>query len=142
MIVDVLKTVMEATNRQRKAAAQNMRLGDFIKALEARPQDQQVAFDFCGFTPSEFKSYRGFYEDLSLTFSVDGPNGKKVSDLLAEARAANGAEFTGYKGGEFMMDEQTLLWAAPYGRSYSTAITGVTGDDFQTIIETVWMRQH
>ena len=135
-----IKAAMQVMNDQRKDSAQNLRLGDFIKILEERPQDQTISFDFCGFAPKKFDSYRGYYEDLSLSPSDETYSKVKVADVLADAKAAMGKTFTGYKGGEFLMDADTLLWTSPYGESHSTAIIDVTGDDFETIIVTAWIR--
>lgn len=134
-----IEATMKVMNDQRKSSAQNMRLGAFIKALETRPQDQRIALDFCGMTPEHLDSYRGYYEDLAFrpgeTYSK-----RTVAEVLQEAKKALGATFTGYKGGDFTMDENTLLWVSPYGESHQTAIVGITGDDYETIIETQWLR--
>lgn len=134
-----IEKMMEVMNDARKRAATNMRLGDFIRALEARAQDQRIAFDFCSYAPGSLDSYRGFYEDLSWSFG-ERYAGVTVADVLAKAKAAIGQTFEGYKGGDFTMSEDTILWVAPYGESHSTAITGITGDKYQTIIETGWVR--
>ena len=133
-----IQDALRLMNEGRKRASQNMRLGAFIEALEKRPQDQRISFDFCGLSPEKLQSYRGFYDDLALPFDVAYPS-VKVSDMLANARAAIGRTFEGYKGGDYLMDADTLLWVSPYGESHSTAVVGVTGNDYETIIETAWM---
>lgn len=40
-------------------------------------------------------------------------------------RDAIGAEFTGYKGGEYYMDGQTPLWVSEHGVSSGVALVGV-----------------
>lgn len=56
-------------------------------------------------------SDRGFYEDLAF----DPVAYTTFGEMLAHARAANGATFTGYKGGEFQMHEYTSCHIGKYG---------------------------
>lgn len=59
-------------------------------------------------------SYRGYYCDLAFekngTFTM-------ASELKKECQLLIGMVFTGYKGGEFEMNESTPLWIAEYGKS-------------------------
>lgn len=82
-------------------------LGRFISELEKLPQDKEIE-NVC--SPH---SYRGYYSDLALekesgTRSV----GSLVEKLKSECL---GQTFTGYKGGDFYMDENTPMWIAKYG---------------------------
>ena len=130
---------MKTLDDERRRTAKNMRLGELIKALEEQPPKAALRFDFCDQTPGHLASYRGYYSDLSLVPS-DEPNfALTVEDFLPRLKAAIGDTFTGYKGGEYRMDENTLLWVAHYGRNPSTAVCGVAGDGIYTIIETCWI---
>lgn len=97
-----------------------MRLGDLIATLEATPGDWLVQFSN-GTTPGEFASWRGIYSQLTL---CPGVAPRTVGDLLAAARAADGAEFTGYKGGEYAMHPSTPVWADDWGQVDYRAILG------------------
>lgn len=57
-------------------------------------------------------SYRGYYEDLAFEPS-DGF--RKASDLLADCLSALGKTFEGWKGGDFLMKEDTPVWIAVEG---------------------------
>lgn len=57
-------------------------------------------------------SYRGDYSQLAF-----GPKrNARVSDMLACAREALGATYTGWKGGEFTMGEDTEVYLAEHGK--------------------------
>lgn len=116
-------------------------LGELIRLLEKKDAKLSVRFAFCNVACGELESYRGYYEDLSVQPAFPGskPVYETVGDLLNALRGAIGKEYTGYKGGEFAMHDETLLWVAEYGHSGSTAITGLSknGDlDYRVYIET------
>lgn len=96
---------------QNERAATQVTLGELISFLSDAPQDAKVATD-TGYIIGPLQSYRGYYSDLSFACGESLPT---VSAVLADARAALGAEFTGYKGGEFRMSKATPMWCAPYG---------------------------
>lgn len=56
-------------------------------------------------------SYRGYYSDLA--FEEGGENTAAL--LLEHCREAMGREFGGYKGGDYLMGENTPVWVAHYG---------------------------
>lgn len=85
-----------------------MTLGDLIKALEKADPERVVPFGFSG--PH---SYRGIYADLAFEPAFD----VTIAHMLQAARSALGKTFTGYKGGEFLMDEDTDCWIAEYGHT-------------------------
>lgn len=109
-------------------------LGKLIEQLERRGQKQSVRYDFCGLSPFRIASYRGYYEDLAIGWREgEAPT---VSGLLAELKIAIGCTFQGYKGGDFHMDAATNLWVSNWGECDGTAIVGVSGEDWETILET------
>lgn len=83
-----------------------MELGELITALEAEDPRKVVPHGFTG--PH---SYRGHYEQLAF----EPASNVTVSAMLADARSAVGAEYQGYKGGDFTMDERTECWLASWG---------------------------
>lgn len=133
---------IQAMSAARKQSAQNMRLGDLIKSLETRPEDSWLRFDFCGISPIDVDSYRGFYEDLALVPSeFNQSSDVTVGSFLPTLKRAVGETFEGWKGGDYVMDEKTLLWVAQRGNSNSTAVVGVAwSGDYETIIQTAWVR--
>lgn len=82
----------------------HLTLGGLIQALEAAPSDAKIGI-------GEPHSYRGYYRDLAFEPCAPRP----VAEVLTEARACVGKVFTGYKGGDFEMDEATPLWIATWG---------------------------
>lgn len=123
-----------------------MRLGELIDTLAGLDPDLLVRYDN-GHLPQTFFSWRGIYAELTLheSFRDWDPEGKcftedpprTVRDLLAEARAANGGTFKGYKGGDYTMGLDTPVWADAYGCYSCNAITGIKVDGDQAILTTL-----
>lgn len=88
-------------------------LSDLIVELEKIDGNKIVKFGF-----GEPMSYRGYYEDLAFTPERD----VKISDMLNYAKSALGKTFTGYKGGEYKMEDWTDCYIAEYGTSYGDMI--------------------
>lgn len=89
-------------------------LGEVILLLKAQPASNIVKLDFTDDNPDGLRSYRGYYEDLSLDYDSDAKS-MKVKRLLKMFEVADGSTYTGYKGGDFTMHRRTLVWVAPYG---------------------------
>ncbi len=102
-----------------------MNLGQFTDAVARLKPDTIVRFAFGGLPPHEFGSYRGNYSHISIGFGTELTDGVTAEKLLAKCRAADGAMFYGYKGGEFVMDRRTPLWVANYGDCTNTTICDV-----------------
>ncbi len=117
-------------------------LSNLIDALEKRDQAGGVRFDFGGLRPTRLHSYRGYYEDLALGFAAYDAQGAvdTIGELLRGLKESVGCEFTGWKGGEFMMDRNTALWVANAGETSGTAIVGIHPEPhWTTIILTKWI---
>ena len=84
-----------------------------------------------GSSPSGTNSYRGYYEDLAIEFNSFrtsiGEFKKMLNDALNE-------EFTGYKGGEYIMNEDTPLWKSNYGNASGDAIIKIALNDYGGVI--------
>lgn len=110
-----------------------MRLEDWIKALEALPRTAEVVFDD-GEYVGRLISWRGVYAQLSLP---DARQPLTVADLLADAQAAIGGTFTGYKGGDYVMSASTPVWADDYGTCPGRIPTGAVCDiDGRVVVST------
>ena len=83
-----------------------MTLGGLIKFLSRENADIVVPL---GFTHAH--SYRGSYDNLAF----EPAENVTVGVMLACARGALGRTFTGWKGGEYTMDEYTDVWLAEEG---------------------------
>ena len=109
-----------------------MRLGELIKVLEAVPAGTEVVYSD-GTIPRRFYSWRGDYSQLTL--SPDG-EGITAGELLALAQDAVGATFEGYKGGDFVMDADSPLYADDNGDANGYAILGSSGGHGEPL--TLW----
>jgi hypothetical protein len=116
---------------------QQLTLGQFIFLLERANPEAEVQYDFCGYTPSTFDSYRGFYEQLALGVSTGTV---RVRHILSRANECLGKTFQGYKGGDYTMADTTPLWVANYRECHDTAIVGVIDCDWRVIIETAFQQ--
>ncbi len=103
----------------------HLTLGKLISALEKADPSAMVVFDWNAKSPNYPNSYRGYYSDLSFHWK-DEP--VTVAEFLGVCREALGQIFGGYKGGDFVMDANTPLWAAGYG-DCGRAIVAITGEN-------------
>ncbi len=87
---------------------EHLSLGQLISELEKRPEETHVPLGFC-----RPHSYRGYYERLGFI----PENDTTVGAMLACARQALGNTYCGYKGGEWKMDEDTLVYLAYWGNT-------------------------
>ena len=107
-------------------------LGEVILLLEGQPQSNIIKVDINGDNPTHFDSYRGYYRFLSIDY---GEKPATVAELLAKAKQADGQEFTGYKGGDFLMSRKTLVFVAPYGMT-GRMLVNITSKGNVTTIHT------
>ena len=98
-------------------------LGDLISALEGIDPNYMVYIKPYNLRPTGFDSYRGYYEDLSLSYDCD--HDCTVADLLKWAKNAEGKTYMGYKGGEFYMTNKTPIWISNYGQVTGMKLTAL-----------------
>jgi len=103
---------------QRERSTTQMNLGKLIDRLEQLPQGLEMEAITSAY------SYRGYYCDLAFE-PADGK--MMVKDVLTLAKAALGEVFTGYKGGDYMMDADTPVWLSNYGEC-GKKIMGIADD--------------
>lgn len=109
-------------------------------AAELKKYNQKAPVYVDGSCPTSLSSYRGFYDQLAIERDAFGfertelsGRGKSfgdytpghsavhirtnptVGDLVKALNLAVGEEFEGFKGGQFRMDEDTILWVSQYG---------------------------
>lgn len=140
--------------KQMKLEARADRLGStnqttiikLLQACEAFLQDEEnkdrpVLFDFSGYYPIGFCSWRGSYEEFAIIHNA-GHTGHSNDKMTLEVfynrlKACLGATFTGYKGGDFVMTESTPVWVVvDESNSGSTAATGLIKGEYYFIIQT------
>ena len=130
----------------------NLRLGDLINALRQTDVSKRLIFenvDPSGEGYDELKpiypeiywdyeidphqsgvgrvhSWRGLYSQLALNPSNET---RTVHDTLTELENTIGRTLEGYKGGDFLMDENTPVWCSDWGKSRAWSRTEIYKDD-------------
>lgn len=101
-----------------------MTLGELIDTLSRKDPEDWLLLDFVHFQPSgDVHSYRGDYSQLAIGYRSGGD--MTVGAMLEKLKAADGAMFYGYKGGEYVMDRDTPVFVANHNESGGTAIVDV-----------------
>lgn len=104
----------DLNNRMKIESGKEYNLGTLIKDLEQyKDEFLEVEFDD-GNIPTDFTSWRGSYCELALSYKNEGIC--YVSTLYRYSFNANGSTFVGYKGGNFVMDLDTPIHQANYGK--------------------------
>lgn len=123
-------------------------VGALLQALEKCPSRATVLFDFAGFRPGDFDSYRGYYECLSIEprspeqkMPVTGNHiePETVAAFFLRLTEMIGKHITGYKGGEYLVTKETAIWVSYYGRADSTAIHKIKIRDWGKGEGIVWL---
>lgn len=117
-----------------------------------------LQFDFAALHPHGLHSYRGYYDHLAVgyesshernvRFQRSGLIGERqaapscrVPEFLKALKNAIGGTYTGWKGGEYTMDEETPIWVADSGDATGTGITGIQLEsDYLVILKTEYCR--
>ena len=151
-IQEYFDNVVKAKRHDSLANSDQITLGELILKLEPivvkqadrikeGKDEAEVQYDFEYLFPTYFDSWRGIYAELALNF-IDRKRGEddtkqlKVSEFLQLCKNANGATFTGYKGGEFTMNRHTPIWVANYGNAGNTALIDVVDAGYSIILIT------
>lgn len=83
-----------------------MNLGELIDQLKKYNPDTKVRLGF-----GSPHAYRGDYECLAF----EPVENTTIGEMLSAASSALGKNIEGYKGRQFLMDEVTDVWLAPFG---------------------------
>lgn len=115
--------VLDKMKSIRAKMHEGLLLGQLIEKLKTCDPKGVVTIEPFRLIPADWDSYRGYYEDLALDYSLHGE--KTVETFLKECEACIGKVFTGYKGGDFEMDAATIIWVSKYSLCSDMAITDV-----------------
>lgn len=125
------------------AKSPQITLGEIISKLKAcnkycpSGDEKQVVFNFAGFYPTSLHSWRGIYAELAVGYSNENwKNAPKISDAINMFESAVGRTYTGYKGGDFTMSNDTPVWVDNYGESHSTGIVDVLDLEIEIVLVT------
>lgn len=117
-----------------RANPRQMTVRELISALSRKNPESSVTFGFDHCYPTGVGSYRGYYEDLAITFKQF--QGCTVKQLLEMLQNAVGSTVEGYKGGEYLISDDTVVWAANYGTAPGMAIVDVVETPYQIWLKT------
>ena len=123
MFQDLINKTLEV--EQLKRERDNYNLGDLIEDLSKYPENAYVEIKPFNLYPTGFCSYRGYYSDLSIDYTLDEYSGLRCGQLLEKAKECVGKVFMGYKGGDFKMTKHSVIWLANYSRTTDVMLTGV-----------------
>jgi len=130
-IEEILESMMSGMRQMR--VEYHLTSGEAIEQLRKLQPTHRVTFDYDeDVSPGDVDSYRGYYEDLAVE-PTESP--VQVSTFLSVLEAALGETFTGYKGGDFVMDKDTPLWVAKWG-DVGRAVTGLHLEGRGVVLET------
>lgn len=155
---DLQKMIRRKLSIQRREAfkkSPQLCLGEIIGKLEAispfygslQKDEKTIRYDFEYLIPTTLQSWRGSYDELALGWTYLGysPNdcpdhncqeGPKITDFIKHLEEAIGKYFVGWKGGDFVMSEETPVWVANPGNVGETAIVDVVDNGYEVILIT------
>lgn len=133
---DYISNHISAVRKASFKTSPQINLGQLIELVKiCDREDAEVVFDFGYFHPTSLDSWRGAYYELALDYTEKG-TAMTRNYFLKLLNEAIGKEYSGYKGGEFTMSEETPVWVSNYGQSANTAVVGVKNGGYQIIIQT------
>ena len=74
--------------------------------------------------PDKFFSWRGNYEDLAFSYK-NSTTPLAIEEFLAMLEKQIDSVHEGYKGGDYLMDANTLVYISSYGAGYASNIERV-----------------
>ncbi len=95
------------------------------KLLSLEDQNAYLSFDWGGAYPKSITSSRGYYDELCIEYSGNYEDSIFVKDFVKLCQEAIGKTYTGWKGGEYTMDENTPVWVACSGCTSNTKICDI-----------------
>jgi len=132
VMIDMMQKMLRLEILELSRQAGQVTLDQLVKVLEkAVKEDDRIPIRFSdGTLPGEFMSYRGYYYMLSLS-----RGGIKYAEtLLLMAKGALGYPFTGYKGGQYLMEEHTPVWVSEYGECSGEGIVGIEAENWEVVL--------
>ena len=149
---DYLTNLVQQARDKSFANSLQLSLGELIAEIEKcgtqkdNGEDKEICYDFGTAIPTNLDSYRGSYDELALGYKLTGYDidadhrtTVKAKDFLELLKEAIGKEYTGWKGGEYTMSENTPVWVANSGSSGNTAVVGIFNDGWRIIILTAYV---
>ncbi len=111
-IQKLINAVGECAANERKKY--HLTLGQAIERLSKFEESESIRFDYADKAPGNPHSYRGYYSDLCFE-PCKICEFAKAGSFLKDLKESLNEKFTGWKGGDFYMGEDTPLWVAIEG---------------------------
>lgn len=138
-----LQSMVNSMNEMQAKDRSNYHLtyGQLVGTLESAPKDAVVDERFKG-----IGSWRGSYIEIAVFTEDEGADWEddgieklptNANELGALLRSLIGKDFTGWKGGNYTIEEYKPLWLTEgAGTSGNTAIVGI-GDDLKFVTKEI-----
>lgn len=115
--MDILKAI-QIMNDARIDSAGNLNIGELMQKVDKYNDETPFKFTTDRFLDDEFDSYRGYYVDMYLGYSDTDKGFNTIGHLRRILNnALDQGEMVGYKGGDYSINNETLLWLGSYGTS-------------------------
>lgn len=119
-------------------------LGDLIDGLESVLREDEpekgVVFDFAALAPTTIHSWRGDYFHIAFDFSEEHEfPGMNIKELINYLNGMIGKTLEGWKGGDYEVTRNKLLYVAKPDWSGDTAIIGLADDGYKATILTAYV---
>ncbi len=129
---------VEIQQRKDRETTGQLTIAQIIKKCEILPDLSVVIYNvednnhrYHGMFPYNTNSYRGNYNELAIEVSHTCMT---LSNFLKKMKDSLHRTYSGYKGGDFYMYEDTFVWVAEYGLSSNMAVVDVVlAEDKQLI---------
>jgi len=125
-----LQSYMDKMSEVRRKVRRNYHLtkGELIEKLGECEKNKIIASSYKPYNDEMINvyisgrlfSYRGYYSDMILEYTRNRDEATTVEDLLRHLR--NFDEMTGYKGGDFKVEDDTVVWLDAYGEAQGNAV--------------------
>lgn len=113
--MDIMR-IIEIMDEQRITNAANLSIGEMLDKLNTFDEKEEVKFLNGLYFGGGWGSYRGYYKDAFIEHDTEDRGKNAVKDLKdVLLKALDKGEMEGYKGGEYRVNRNTLLWFATYG---------------------------
>lgn len=137
---ELIENQLRILREQVMANSDQLTLGGLITKVErvmkgiSLEDNPRVVYDFGYMRPSDIASWRGSYQELALNYISDGEI--RIREFLEMLKSAIGKHYYGYKGGSYLMDEDTPVWVSNWGESCNTAVVDVIDVGYKIVIVT------
>ena len=112
-----------------------MNAKEMINRLEQYSPTKQVEFDFGGYV-DYIDSWRGSYSQPALYWTINY-NKFLVKDLITMLEDVDGMKVTGYKGGDYVLNDDDTIWVTPTPNiSGTTTIDRISEEEYSVVLHT------